>query len=94
MSIRAQRLKKSMKFVHYALFSGTLRGGPYAPAELLEPGDWLYYVNHSYNDIEHSGVFIGWTDYEQRQGLILSYAGEGRGEPGRYKVYDLYMCIR
>ena len=71
------------------LFSGTLRGGPYAPAELLEPGDWLYYVNHSYNDIEHSGVFIGWTDYEQRQGLILSYAGEGRGEPGRYKVYDL-----
>ena len=70
------------------LFSGTLRGGPYAPAELLEPGDWLYYVNHSYNDIEHSGVFIGWTDYERRQGLILSYAGEGRGEPGRYKVYD------
>jgi len=79
------------------LFSGTLRGGPYAPAELLEPGDWLYYVNHSYNDIEHSGVFIGWTDYEQRQGLILSYAGEGRGEPGRYKVYDLshvYQVMR
>ena len=30
------------------LFAGKLREGPYAPSEMLEPGDWLYYVNHSY----------------------------------------------
>ena len=40
-------------------------------------------------------MFIGWTDYARRQGLILSYAGEGRGELGRYKVCMISrMCIR
>ena len=61
---------------------------------LFLPGDWLYYVNHSYGDIEHSGVFVDWTDYARSEGLVLSYAGEQRNEPGRYKVYDLSHVYR
>ena len=68
---------------------GSKGGGPYAPASKIRVGDWLYYINHSYHNIEHSGLFIGWINYKKRQGLIMSYAGEGRMEPARYKVYDL-----
>ncbi len=68
---------------------GRKKSGPYSSATKIRPGDWLYYINHSYHNIEHSGLFIGWTNYKKRQGLIMSYAGEGRAEPARYKVYDL-----
>ncbi len=67
----------------------TTRKGPYAPARMLRPGDWLYYINHSYGGVEHSGLFVGWTDRARRRGLILSYPGEHRRKPGRYRVYDL-----
>ena len=67
----------------------TSRKGPYAPKEMLRPGDWLYYINHSYGDVEHSGLFVGWVDRAKRRGLILSYAGEHRRRPGRYRIYDL-----
>lgn len=63
--------------------------GQYAHPDQLQAGDWIYHVNHSYNDIEHSGMFIGWVDKANKQGLTLSYAGEGRQEPARYRVYDL-----
>ncbi|GAA0316723.1 hypothetical protein [Psychrobacter aestuarii] len=68
---------------------GEYRGGPYANREDIQVGDWLYYINHGYNDIEHSGLFVGWVDKEANQALILSYAGENRHEPARYRVYDL-----
>jgi len=64
--------------------------GPYVKAKQIQRGDWLYFINHSYHDIEHSGLFIGWIDLSKRQGLIMSYAGEGRAEPARYKIYDLH----
>lgn len=64
-------------------------GGAYANVDDLRAGDWIYHVNHSYNNIEHSGMFIGWVDKSRNLGLTLSYAGEGRQEPARYKVYDL-----
>ncbi len=73
------------------------KSGPYAKASQIREGDWLYYINHSYGDIEHSGMFIGWTDRSKRLGLIMSYAGEGRAEPARYRVYDLrhvYQIMR
>lgn len=73
------------KIIH----KGRKSRGPYASAAKIRPGDWLYYINHSYHNIEHSGLFIGWTNYKKRLGLIMSYAGEGRAEPARYKVYDL-----
>ena len=76
---------------------GVYRQGPYASSNEIEAGDWLYYINHGYKGIEHSGLFIGWVDESAKQALILSYAGENRREPARYKVYDLsnvYQIMR
>ncbi len=73
------------------------KNGPYAKSKKIEAGDWLYFINHSYNNIEHSGIFVYWVNYKKRQGMILSYGGENRKQPGRYKVYDLrhvYNIIR
>ena len=76
---------------------GAYEQGPYANSNDIKVGDWLYYINHGYNDIEHSGLFVGWVDESAKQALILSYAGESRREPARYRVYDLshvYNIIR
>lgn len=73
------------------------KDGAYANPAALLPGDWLYHINHSYHNIEHSGMFIGWIDFNRRLGLTLSYAGGSRHETGRYRVYDLssvYQIIR
>lgn len=71
------------------ILKGAYKEGPYANPQEIQVGDWLYYINHGYNDIEHSGLFVGWVDEANKQALILSYAGESRHEPARYKVYDL-----
>lgn len=71
------------------IFKGSYPNGPFVDTGLIKAGDWLYYVNHSYRDIEHSGLFIGWVDRSKNQALILSYAGEHRHEPARYRVYDI-----
>lgn len=71
------------------VYKSTFAQGPYAQAEQLQTGDWLYYVNHNYHNNEHSGMFIGWVDRANYLGLMLSYAGEGRRDPARYRVYDL-----
>lgn len=79
------------------IFKGTYENGPYADNNLIKPGDWLYYVNHSYNDIQHSGLFIGWTDRAEDKALIFSYAGEGRKNPARMRVYHIdqvYQIMR
>ncbi len=76
---------------------GAYEQGPYANSNDIEVGDWLYYINHGYNDVEHSGLFVGWVDERAKQALILSYAGESRREPARYRVYDLsnvYQIMR
>jgi len=65
------------------------KAGPYVGIQHIQPGDWLYFVNHSYGNIEHSGLFVGWINRRHKQGLILSYAGEQRNKPGRYRPYDL-----
>jgi hypothetical protein len=73
------------------------KSGPYAPLSLLKPGDWIYHVNHSYGDIEHSGMFVGWADRKRNRALMLSYGGERRRQPGRYRLYDVthtYTIIR
>ena len=90
---RAGVPRNSRQTVH----KGSLKGGPYADSSQIRPGDWLYYVNHDYRGNEHSGLFVGWVDEARRQGLVLSYVGENRREPARYKVYDLrsvYTIIR
>ena len=71
--------------------------GPYADVGLIRPGDWIYHVNYSYGRVGHSGIFIGWIDKKNKLALMLSYAGERRKTPARYKVYDLssvYTIIR
>ena len=73
------------------------KSGPYVKSSQIEAGDWLYYINHSYNDVEHSGIFVYWVDYKKKTGMILSYGGESRKQPGRYSTYDLshvYNIIR
>ncbi|MCG3842538.1 hypothetical protein I3249_07090 [Psychrobacter sp. Ps1] len=79
------------------IHKGTYAQGPYASSSEIEAGDWLYYINHGYNGVEHSGLFVGWVDEHAKQALILSYAGENRREPARYRVYDLsnvYQIMR
>lgn len=79
-----------------AAFKGKLKG-PYTDNKIIQPGDWLYYINHSYKRTQHSGIFIDWIDFEKKKALIMSYAGENRQTPARYKVYKLkhvYNVIR
>lgn len=79
------------------MHKGTYARGPYADSDEIKVGDWLYYINHGYNGVEHSGLFVGWVDEPTEQALILSYAGESRREPARYRVYDLsnvYQIMR
>jgi len=73
------------------------KSGPYADLNPLRPGDWIFHVNHSYGDIEHSGMFIAWIDRRRHRALMLSYGGENRRQPGRYRPYDIthtYQIIR
>jgi hypothetical protein len=67
----------------------SVKSGPYADISQIKPGDWLYYINYSYYGVEHSGIFVYWKDYENKIGVTLSYGGEKRNEPGRYREYDL-----
>jgi len=75
----------------------SVKRGPYVDTSLIRPGDWLYFVNHSYNGIEHSAIFVEWVNQGSRKARMLSYAGQNRREPARYMNYDLsnvYTIIR
>ncbi len=79
------------------IFKETKNGGKYADVDIIMPGDWLYYINYSYNMIEHSGIFVKWVDKKKKIARILGYAGENRNLPGRYRDHDLrsvYNIIR
>jgi len=71
------------------IFRGKLKKPPYAKSSLVKGGDWIYHINHSYHGIQHSGLFIKWLDYKNKIALMLSYGGEKRNKPARYKSYDL-----
>jgi hypothetical protein len=78
------------------IFKSKLKG-PYLADEMILPGDWLYFVNHSYNETEHSAIFVAWSDEEKKEALMISYEGEKRKKPGIYKKYSLtniYNIIR
>lgn len=71
--------------------------GAYADISQFKGGDWLYFINHSYNNVEHSSIFVAWTDKEKKIALMISYAGGNQAKPARYKNYDLssvYNIIR
>jgi len=69
------------------------KGGPYIEVNMIQSGDWIYYINHSYHNVEHSAIFVAWLNYSQKKALMLSYSGKGR-VPARYKVYNLSSVYR
>lgn len=74
-------------------FSGDRRGR-YATPDQLQPGDWIHFINHSYGNVTHSAIFIAWTDRDARTALTVSYPGERREVPGRYREYELTSVYR
>ena len=73
------------------------QAGPYVELEQIGPGDWLYFINHSYNNVEHSAVFVEWIDFDSKEALTIAYSGGNKPVPARYKTYDLssvYNIIR
>jgi len=65
--------------------------------DVIQSGDFLYYINHSFHGSEHSAIFIDWVNKKQKIALMLSYAGQNRKKPARYKTYNLshvYHIIR
>jgi len=65
------------------------KNGPFAPSNLVKPGDWIYHINHQFNNGEHSAIFICWKDFAKRIGITLSYAGMNRNTPGKFGEYQL-----
>lgn len=63
--------------------------GPYASSDIIKTGDWLYFVNHSYRDTEHSAIFVAWVDEEKKDALMVSYVGENQKKPATYKRFLL-----
>lgn len=76
------------------VFNGTKGKPPYATIDSIQPGDFLYYINHGYRGVEHSAIFVAWIDRGKKIGLMLSYGGEQRKDPARYKSYDLRSVYR
>lgn len=71
--------------------------GPFLDDDLIQAGDWLYFVNHSYNDIEHSAIFVAWIDKEKKEALMVNYVGEKKKKPAFYKKFiidEVYNVIR
>lgn len=71
--------------------------GPFAKIDRIQSGDWLYYINHSYSRVEHSGVFVEWVNRDQKKAVVMSYQGGKNKSPATYKIYDLknvYYIIR
>ncbi len=71
------------------IFTAKKDGGNYFNLNQLKAGDWIYHTNFSYHNVEHSGMFVAWVDKAKSKALMLSYAGQHRKEPARYKVYDI-----
>jgi hypothetical protein len=63
--------------------------GPFADPALLRPGDWASFRNIYSGSVDHSAIFVEWLDLDSRAALTIDYPGEGRDEPGRYRVSEL-----
>jgi hypothetical protein len=63
--------------------------GPFADISLIRPGDWLYFINHSYSEVDHSGIFVEWMNMEEKTAVVMSYIGGKKKAPATYKIYDL-----
>lgn len=63
--------------------------GPYVKSDNIQTGDWLYFVNHSYRDIEHSAIFVAWIDRDTKEALMVNYVGGNKKQPATYKRFIL-----
>ncbi|MFO0609248.1 MAG: hypothetical protein U0324_39150 [Polyangiales bacterium] len=69
----------------------------WAEASQLRPGDWVFFINHSFGDVTHSAIFVAWVDEPRRVALMVSYPGGNRDAPGRFSDYALtnvYQLVR
>ncbi len=68
--------------------------GPFAETPALQPGDWVFFINHNWGDDTHSAIFVGWMDEGSSVAMMVSYAGGHRDEPGRFGEYELSSVFR
>lgn len=76
--------------VVYDAKKGTLLKDP----SLLLPGDWLFHVNYSFRNVEHSAIFVCWKDKANLMAITLSHVGQNKYAAGRFGVYDLKGVYR
>lgn len=67
--------------------------GPYAKTSQIQPGDWIYFINHSYHNSEHSGIFIHWVDRSKRIARVLSYPGGNKKKPAVIATINFQVFI-
>lgn len=65
------------------------KAGPYANTKTIVPGDWLYFINHSFEGHEHSAIFVAWLNEETQEALTISYSGGNQKVAARYRSYVL-----
>ena len=63
--------------------------GPYVDSVMIQSGDWLYFVNHTFRDSEHSAIFVAWIDQEKKEAWMVNYVGGNKKMPGTYKKFIL-----
>lgn len=81
---------------HRVIYTGPRRE-PFTAFEVLSPGDWVFFINHSFGDVTHSAIFIAWEDPANHIALMASYPGSNRRDPGRLSSYELtnvYQIVR
>lgn len=71
--------------VVYSAKKGTLLKDP----SLILPGDWLYHVNYSFRNVEHSAIFVCWKDKANLLAITLSHVGQNKYAGGTLGMYDL-----
>ncbi len=72
------------------------REGPYANLDDIQPGDWLWIVNHpELTPVgTHSVLFLGWEDRESGYARVVSYVGGAADRPGDVVGYDVSRTYR
>jgi hypothetical protein len=73
------------------------KNGPYVLSSIIQPGDRIYHVNHQFNNVEHSAIFVCWKDFSKRIGITLSYVGMNRNvvaKFGEYQLNNIYGVFR
>jgi hypothetical protein len=80
----------------HTVFEGDRRAS-FAATSTLAPGDWVFFINHSFGDVTHSAIFVAWIDEAARTAMMVSYPGGNRNAPGRFSDYELsnvYQIVR